>query len=78
MIAYCGLLGSVHHRWVRVGRSKKEAWAEAERLWREEQDTHPAWVGNYGVMTEREAEKQRYRDGTKIYPTRDSQGYNPY
>jgi len=68
MIATIGLPGGAHHRWTRV-KTRKEA-----AIWLEKADDllqakHPAAHPQPTfTVTEREAARTRYQDGTAVYP----------
>lgn len=68
MIAVFGIPGSVHHRYYRVATHKEgAAWLEyRRRIFAEE---HPAAIGQpEAILTEHEAARRRYADGTRVYP----------
>jgi hypothetical protein len=68
MIARCGQPGSLHHRWERIHGTRKDAEDRARELWKDERSRHSIWFGTYGVLTEKDAAKLRYQDGTPCYP----------
>jgi len=71
MIAHVSQPGSVHFDWTRV-QSRKDAvaWINA-RL--EQLRQRNAVVGRFGfgILSERDAAKVRYRDGRKVYADQD-------
>ena len=70
MIATIGLPGGAHHRWTRV-KTRKEAaiWLEKaqDRLEARNRAAHPQPTC---VLTEKEAARVRWQDGSKVYPRR--------
>ncbi len=67
MIAHVSQPGSVHFRWTRC-RTRKEGVQWIDRNLDELRERNPV-VGRfgYGILSDREAAKVRYRDGRRVY-----------
>ncbi len=75
MVAHVEVPGSVHHVWRRfTGPDAREAaseWIDAKLI--EMHERHPAGRFSCGILTEADAARITYLDGTKAYPA-DSPG----
>lgn len=72
MVAIIGYPGESKHTWRRF-RVKSEAVAWLNRTGEELAELHPAWahtaISSQRIVSEKEACRIRYRDGSKCYPT---------
>ena len=70
MVAVIGYPGESRHMWERFD-SKKDAleWLQlTSRSLYEENPVWPTAISSQRILSEKEASKVRYRDGTKCYP----------
>lgn len=78
MVAIIGYPGSSHHRWERFS-DKKEALDWLEKTGREMYERMGGWpdaLSSQRVISEKEAAKCYYRDGSKIYPKDEDRSYS--
>lgn len=63
MVAVISIPGASDHRWERF-HSRKDAQAWIDKEW--DNRGHHTWPGDR-ILTEKEASKIRYQDGTRVY-----------
>jgi len=68
MVARIGLPGNSYHTFQRhLTQAEAEAWCQARLAERHPNGPYP-YDARASILTEREADRCRYRDGTRCYP----------